>query len=187
MNAFAEDYVDVAERRRQAAELWPEGRLVSEPFEIREMPDGRIWIICRALFYRHENDPTPASGTAWELYPGKTPYTRDSELMNAETSAWGRALIAAGLPSKKVASADEVRAAASRKDARPFQSPGAATEKQMKTLKSLLHENGASNADEANTILQVLLADGTVTLETISMSLASEAIGHLMADKKAKP
>jgi hypothetical protein len=41
---------------------------------------------------------------------GKTPYTRDSELQNAETSAIGRAIIMVGASdAKKVASANEVR------------------------------------------------------------------------------
>jgi hypothetical protein len=42
--------------------------------------------------------------------PGSTPYTRGSELENTETSAAGRALVMAGLPSKKIASGDEIRA-----------------------------------------------------------------------------
>jgi len=48
---------------------------------------------------------------ASEPVPGKTNFTRDSELMNAETSAWGRALIAVGAADAKrgIASANEVR------------------------------------------------------------------------------
>jgi hypothetical protein len=52
---------------------------------------------------------------AWEPVPGKTPYTRGSELMVAETSAWGRALAAIGIATNKsVASAEEVRSARER-------------------------------------------------------------------------
>ena len=42
--------------------------------------------------------------------PGKTPYTRDSEVMVAETSAWGRAIVAAlaGDTKRGVASKEEV-------------------------------------------------------------------------------
>ena len=47
---------------------------------------------------------------AFEPIPGKTSYTKDSEVMNAETSAWGRAIVALGFETKKIASADEVRA-----------------------------------------------------------------------------
>lgn len=42
--------------------------------------------------------------------PGKTPYTKLSELQNAETSAWGRAIVAVlASESKSVASAEDVR------------------------------------------------------------------------------
>jgi hypothetical protein len=47
---------------------------------------------------------------AWEVIPGKTPYTKDSEVQNAETSAWGRAIVAVGAATaKKIASREEVR------------------------------------------------------------------------------
>ena len=49
---------------------------------------------------------------AFEPFPGRTPYTRGSELQNAETSAWGRAIVAALAADTNragVASADEVR------------------------------------------------------------------------------
>jgi hypothetical protein len=42
--------------------------------------------------------------------PGATPYTRGSEIENCETSAVGRALVMAGLPSKRIASDDEIKA-----------------------------------------------------------------------------
>ena len=64
-----------------------------------------------ALAYRAPDDPMPGIGTAWEPFPGRTPYTRDSELMNAETSAWGRAIVAtlAADTNKGIASREEVR------------------------------------------------------------------------------
>jgi hypothetical protein len=57
-------------------------------------------------------------GLAWEPVPGKTSYTRDSELQNAETSAWGRAIVAvlAADTKKGIASAEEVQ---SRQSASP--------------------------------------------------------------------
>jgi hypothetical protein len=55
-------------------------------------------------------------GTAWELIPGRTPYTKTSEVQNGETSAWGRALAAIGFVSKKIATAHEVRMAQSRQE-----------------------------------------------------------------------
>jgi hypothetical protein len=57
-----------------------------------------------------EFDPPAGTGHSYLAIPGKTPYTAGAELENAETSAVGRALVMAGLSSKTVASADEIRA-----------------------------------------------------------------------------
>ena len=104
------DYVDVAERIRLFYEAYPDGRLVTVDWGFTEAGEARHFVYCRARAYRTPDDLTPCDGLAWEPIPGPTPFTRDSELMNAQTSAWGRAIIAAGIPSKKVASADEVQA-----------------------------------------------------------------------------
>lgn len=112
------EYVDVAERIRLAKELYPEMSLQPAnplvPFTIEEI-QGVTYIVYVAAFYRDPADPTPGIGCAWEQVPGSTPYTRGSELMNAETSAWGRAIIAAsGMATKKIASKEEVRQAKGR-------------------------------------------------------------------------
>lgn len=68
----------------------------------------------------------PGIGVAWEPFPGRTPYTKDSELMNAETGAWGRAIMAAlAADAKKgIASAQEVRNRSADRDAEASQRPG---------------------------------------------------------------
>ena len=106
-------YVDVAERIRMFKEKYPNGSLQpldhSKPFDVMA-GGGRMFVV-----YVAAGDPTPDGhrprvGMAWEPYPGKSTFTRDSELMNAETSAWGRAIIAAlAAETQKIASADEVR------------------------------------------------------------------------------
>ena len=103
------DYVEVKDRLVEAREKFPDHRFQSE-FSVHETPEG-TFVAVLSRFYRDADDPTPAVGLAWEPIPGKTPYTLDSELMNAETSAWGRALIAAGVADAHggVASANEVR------------------------------------------------------------------------------
>lgn len=103
------DYVDVAERIRLFYEKYPDGRLCTVEHDLYHVGE-KTFVWCKAHAYRASDDPVPCAGTAWEPIPGPTPFTKDSELMNAETSAWGRAIIAAGIPSKKIASADEVRA-----------------------------------------------------------------------------
>ena len=108
---FAPDYVDVAERRREFFERYETGSLQGEGEFVRDEQGRIIGFLYRALAYRSPEDERPGVGMAFEQIPGKTPYTRDSEVMNAETSAWGRAILAAcGIESKKIASANEVRA-----------------------------------------------------------------------------
>lgn len=103
------DYIDVAERIREFREKHPTGTLQQIDWGVREI-DGKSFVFYTAAAYRTPDDERPGIGTAWEPFPGPTPYTRDSELMNAETSAWGRAIIAAGAAdAKRVASANEVR------------------------------------------------------------------------------
>ncbi len=97
------DYVDVAERIQAFAEKYPEGSLQSEV----DFIDGGV--LCKAYAFRTDEDKAPGVGHAFEPIPGKTPYTKDSEVMNAETSAWGRAIVALGFASKKIASLQEVQ------------------------------------------------------------------------------
>lgn len=115
---FAADYIDVATRiaeiRGTADREYPEGSFQpldpSQPYRIEEI-DGQTYIVYVAAFYRTPDDPRPGVGAAWEYVPGKTPYTRGSELQNAETSAWGRALVAtlAADTKRGIASHEEVR------------------------------------------------------------------------------
>ena len=113
--AIDPDYVDVAERIRRVKQQYPEAVFrpanPMEPFKIVEVA-GATYIAYTAALYRDPFDPCPAIACAWEEVPGRTPYTKGSELMNAETSAWGRCAIAIGIPSKKIASADEMAARA---------------------------------------------------------------------------
>lgn len=99
-------YVEVAERLREWYEKNPSARIVTS---IVEQTDKRVTV--KAEVFRKAEDLLPAGvGHSALGIPGTTPYTRGAELENAETSAIGRALVAAGLPSKKIASADEVLA-----------------------------------------------------------------------------
>lgn len=111
--AFAADYIDVAERIRKFRADYPTGSLQAanplEPYRIETIEDKTFVVYCAAA-YRTPDDPRPGIGIAWEPVPGKTNFTRDSELQNAETSAWGRAIVAVlASDTKNIASADEVR------------------------------------------------------------------------------
>ena len=113
MNNFMDSYVDVAERIRIFKEQYPTGCLrpfnPAEPFKIMEI-GGREFIVYTACAYRTPDDMMPAVAVAAEPSIGKTSFTKDSEVMNAETSAWGRAIVAClAADTQKIASADEVR------------------------------------------------------------------------------
>lgn len=97
-------YVDVAERVREFYAKYPEGSLQSE---VIEMTDSRVTV--KAWAYRSPDDTRPAIGHSWLAIPGSTSFTRGSEIENAETSAWGRALAGLGFATKQIASRDEVQ------------------------------------------------------------------------------
>ncbi|MDE2107086.1 MAG: hypothetical protein KGL39_58305 [Patescibacteria group bacterium] len=124
-----EDYIDVAERLVDFQQRFPGGTLQMAPTAIEYDSEGHVtreefdtskmvvtigdktFIVYRAAAYRLDNDLRPGIGTAWEPFPGQTSFTRNSELMNAETGAWGRAILACGLPAKRgLASRQEVQA-----------------------------------------------------------------------------
>jgi hypothetical protein len=111
MSGPPKDYVDVAERIRQFKAEFPEGTLQSHPEHPPKMVSAgdKAFIVYCAVAYRNPSDERPGIGWAWEPVPGPTPFTRDSELMNAETSAWGRAIVALGFDTKHVASSNEVQ------------------------------------------------------------------------------
>jgi len=108
--AWNNDYVDVAQRMAQLAKIHPEASLQTVSIEFQEL-EGQTLVIYTAACYRSPQDERPGIAMASEPYPGKTNFTRDSEVMNAETSAWGRAILAAcpQITSKKIASVEEVQ------------------------------------------------------------------------------
>lgn len=131
MSGFAEGYIDVATRIRELREKHPEASLqplhLERPYEIVEL-NGQLGIVYVAACYRSPDDPRPGIGMAWEPVPGRTPYTKGSELMVAETSAWGRAIVAAMAADTRqgIASADEVAAASGKPSQTRQEAPGGA-------------------------------------------------------------
>ena len=103
------EYVDVAERIAQFYERYPDGRLTTVDFYPQPVGD-QTYMVCHAKAYRTPEDPLPGDGVAWEPVPGPTQFTRDSELMNAQTAAIGRAIVMLGFETKKIASRQEVQA-----------------------------------------------------------------------------
>jgi hypothetical protein len=91
-----------------ALERWPELRVIENRPEIITIGD-KVFISVTVQAWRTPDDPVPAQNTAWEIFPGATPFTRGSEMMNASTSALGRVLGFMMSFGPKMASAEEVR------------------------------------------------------------------------------
>lgn len=114
MSFNLDDYVTVAERIELFREKHPDGSLQAE---IVEHTDSRVTV--KAWAYRTPDDLRPGVAHSALSIPGSTPYTRGSELENAETSAFGRAIVAALAADTKrgIATQDDVRKASTDKSA----------------------------------------------------------------------
>lgn len=178
-------YVDVAERIRIFREKYPAGSLqpldLSRPLWV-EVVDGKSFVCYAAAAFRHPFDRCPGVGIAWEPFPGPTQFTRDSEAMNAETAAWGRAIVAAlAADTQKVASAQEVRnrradsanapdAAGADRGSRP--APGRpATDKQRNFINVLVEQTG-------------IVPETWPLADDLSMRDAAALIDKLQAEEK---
>ena len=119
--SFANDYVEVAERVSVFFERYPEGSIQADEAKIVTIGD-RTFITVIARAYRTPNDERPGVAQAWETFPGKTNFTRDSEAMNAETSAIGRCLGVLGIASKRsIATKEDVQRRQAEQAAQPTQ------------------------------------------------------------------
>ena len=117
MGFSLDNYVDVATRLRLAFEKYPDLRIQETGREVIEMPDKSCFIRCTVSVWRDPTDPLPVIASACELYPGRTPYTKNSENEVGFTSALGRCLAFAGFSGNKaIASREEVQAAQSRQN-----------------------------------------------------------------------
>ena len=105
------NYVDVATRIKLLVEKYPSASINCTPPKVIEVA-GHVFIEVTAHVDTNatsDENARTATATAWEPFPGKTPYTRDSEMMNAETSAIGRAIGALGIGlTGSMASSNEV-------------------------------------------------------------------------------
>lgn len=114
-----ENYNDVSTRIREFIEKHPDGSLQQVRLEVITI-GNQLGVLYVAAAYRNPQDDRPGIGTAFEPVPAVNPGLRGSEVMVAETSAWGRALVAIGADTRKgVASADEIRARQAASQPRP--------------------------------------------------------------------
>jgi len=170
-----DDYIEVAERIRQFVEQYPTGSLQADWGMVER--DGEQWLAVKAYAYRYPDDQRPGIGHAWEPIPGRTPFTKGSELMNGETSAWGRALAAIGIAvNKGIASANEVRAAQARTG-----DPVAAKVADMGSYRTPSGGHKAEGAQGA-TAKQIGLLKGTMAKQHITEVVLAEYCTQLGFD-----
>lgn len=143
---FADGYVDVPTRLRMALGKYPDLRIQETARSIEPGPDGSQVLVCTVTVWRSPDDPLPSIASASEPYPGRTPFTRNSELMVGMTSALGRALGYMGFGiDRSIASSNEVEARTGTPAPAPRSAPTRPagdwrpTEKQERFLRALGH------------------------------------------------
>ena len=152
------DYIDVASRIVEFRGKFPDGSLTQVDLQFLNFA-GKDWVVYTAAAYRSPEDQNPGIGTAWEPVPGPTRFTKDSELQNAETAAWGRAMMASlAVDARKgIASSEEVRNRTV--EMRDFVSE-AAKAKTVEDLRNIYNEARQSNAPKDSLASITALADG---------------------------
>jgi hypothetical protein len=152
------DYIDVATRIIEFREKFPQGSLTQVDLQFISF-GGKDWVVYTAAAYRSPDDQQPGIGTAWEPVPGPTRFTKDSEVQNAETAAWGRAMVAAlAVDTKKgIASSEEVRNR--QVEMRDFVAE-AAKAKDVDDLRRIYNEARQSNVHKDILASITALADG---------------------------
>jgi hypothetical protein len=105
------NYTTVNDRLLELFTKYPDARIQNSLPTVVHF-DGREWWLVTTTLWRNPDDTLPVIASAAEP-KGTTPYTRDSEMMNAETSAIGRAILLVGgigiSAGGSMASANEVR------------------------------------------------------------------------------
>jgi hypothetical protein len=160
------EYVDVKHRLNLALHKHPDLRVVEDAPELITIGE-RVYIQCAVTVFRSADDLLPGRAYCWEVWPGRTPFTKESEQQNGATSALGRCLGYMGFGiDTGIASQNEVRtaqannhpatndrpAAGSKATAAPA-SPhfphansdkprGLATDAQLRLLNTMLSERG---------------------------------------------
>tara|TARA_R110000803_G_scaffold108080_1_gene176292 strand:- start:880 stop:1569 length:690 start_codon:yes stop_codon:yes gene_type:complete len=114
MSYNMDGYIQVVDRIKLFYARYPEGSLQMGTPTFIDIGEQK-WVMGRAYAYRTPTDERPGVGTAWEIVPGTTNFTRGSEIQNLESSAWGRAIGSLGIGiTASIATMDEVEQAKER-------------------------------------------------------------------------
>jgi len=154
MDKRLENYVDVPHRIKLFYEKYPNGSLQLESIDFQTIGD-QVIVIGKALAFRSPDDTRPGVGTAQEYFPGKTNFTRGSEIQNLETSCWGRAIGALGIGiDKAIATKEEVELAIERN--KPETIKMKRPHPDLKKIKDLLKELGHSPEEMPNAVAAII-------------------------------
>ena len=164
-----DNYVDVATRLKLALERWPELRIQETGYTVETFGDSSV-LVCEVRVWRDPTDQFPSIASAAEPLPGKTPFTRDSELMVGMTSALGRALGYMGIGiNTSIASKNEVQNRSYSKEdtVKPTSSSTEGPTDAQKRMIRALGNTGPMPATkrEASQLIEQLKANKTTTEE----------------------
>lgn len=170
-------YRDVPQRIAEWREKHPEGSL--QQFELQFVDvAGQSYVVYTAAAYRTPDDPRPGMGTAWEPIPGTSQFTKDSEVQNAETSAWGRAIIAAGASdASRIATREDV-------ENRTGEKMGVTSRQMLDTL--LAEDSGFTPAQNGEIIAAAIgrRMKNTAELSNEEVAIAYQAVTAAILDRE---
>ena len=195
MSAFnLGDYVDVPTRLAEALKRWPDLR-IQETKPVIVTVDNQQYVEISCTVWNDAADLLPTVAYCWEPIPGRNPYTKGSEMMNASTSCLGRALGMKGMGiGKSIASRNEVQArqpptVAEVVPIRDFEQPfddttnnkAYATPKQRGLIRALSFEKKIGTSDLMAYVNKILKNEYS-SIEAISKDEASAVIESLQDD-----
>lgn len=119
------NYIEVKDRVAEFFKRYPDGSIQTEIFSLTDK-----MVVVKAYAYRNAEDQKPGVDYSSLEIPGKTGFTRGSELENAATSAVGRALsLGLGIAAHRgIASKEEVEVKQAQRESAPASTGKPATD-----------------------------------------------------------
>lgn len=174
------NYTTVNDRLIELFQRYPEARIQNSVPKIVIFDDREWWLVTTTI-WRSQEDQLPCVASAAEP-KGTTPYTKDSEMMNAETSAVGRCIILLGgigiKPGGGMASQNEVQNRRNVITTGPPNSvePGSASPAQLGKIRALVKGLGRTQS-------YAIALGGVEKLEDLDKRQASAIIEQLLNEQ----
>jgi hypothetical protein len=193
----AAGYIEVADRIQEFFAKYPDGCLQAEPPQFITIA-GAEFVLMQARAFRTQDDERPGVGTAYEPIPGRTPFTRGSEVQNCETSAWGRALAALGIATKQgIATREEVARVQHEASAGPQPSgrtrtvsrsgSSRASDKQVGAIHAALGERGITDRTQKLRGISAVIGRDITSTSDLTQSEASRVLDSLKPPAQSVP